>query len=136
MRCSLKEREEPKTTTINAFLTVIGIVGVAGLVLMLGGAIALKNGAELRDDLIGMYMFMTFLIVGLVEILLCWQLARVIGRKEKSPAATTLPPALTSELRGPAELGSPAPRALGEPLPSVTENTTRTLNYVRNEPVR
>lgn len=137
-RCgaNLKEHEEPKTDTITAFLTVIGIVGIAGLVLMLGGAIALKNGAQFHEDLIGIFMLMTFLIVGLVEILLCWQLARVIGRKEKLPAATTAPPALTTELRGPADLRSPAPRALGEPLPSVTENTTRTLNYARNEPLR
>ena len=31
----------------------------------------------------------------------------------------------------PGEFRPPQPRALGEPLPSVTENTTRTLEYSR-----
>jgi len=137
-RCgaSLKEREDPKAGAVAAYLTTITMVGLGGLGLMLGGAIALKNGAQLPDDIIGIFMLMAFLIIGIVEIFLCRQLSRVIGNKEKSQSALPSQPAMSTELRGPAELGGPQPRALSDPVSSVTENTTRTLDYSRNEPTR
>jgi hypothetical protein len=132
-RCgmSLKERDETKPSPISAYLSAITVIGIAGLGLMLGGAIALKNGAQFREDLIGFFMLMTFLIVGVVEILLCRQLSRFVGTAEKreslrEPPQSTMPSAFSTA----------QPRTLAEPISSVTENTTRTLDYSRNEPLR
>ena len=131
-RCgaSLKEREDSKSAAVSAYLTTIFLLGLGGLGLMLGGAIALKNGAQFQEDLIGVFMFMAFLLIGIVEIFLCRQLSRVISDKEKWPSTLPSQPATTAELRG------PQPRALSDSVPSVTENTTRTLDYSRNEPTR
>lgn len=139
-RCgaSLKEREDPKGGAVAAYLTTITMVGLGGLGLMLGGAMAMKNGAEFHEELIGVFMFMTFLIIALVELFLCRQLSRVI----KSQTADGQSPSLAMELReptdfrGPADLRGPQPRALSDQAPSVTESTTRTLDYSRNEPTR
>jgi len=131
-RCgmSLKERSsEIKRVPVGSYLTAITIIGIVGLSLMLGGAMALKVGAQFHDDLIGFFMFMTFTIVGLVELSLCRQLSRLNRAAEKTePVPSILHAGIPNEIRG------PQPRALGEPVPSVTENTTRTLQYSRDEP--
>jgi hypothetical protein len=130
-RCgmNLKERSDAKPTPVNSYLTAITIVGIGGLSLMLGGALALKNGGHFNEDMIGVFMFMTFLLVALVEFSLCRQLSRINRAAEKRESfVQMMPPGIPNEIRG------PQPRALGEPVPSVTENTTRTLQYSRNEP--
>ncbi|HEY0431575.1 MAG TPA: hypothetical protein VGC61_07140 [Pyrinomonadaceae bacterium] len=134
-RCgmSLKERSEPSTTSpaglVPAYLTAISIVGIAGLSLMLGGAMALRNGAQFNEDFVGMFMVMTFLMVALVEIFLCRQLSRI--SKGSLNQQVLAPP---KQVAMPSELRPPQARALAEPVSSVTENTTRTLEYSRHEP--
>ncbi len=132
-RCgtSLKDRSESQKDPVSAYLIAIALIGIAGLVLMLGGAIALRNGAQFGEDIVGIFMLMTFVMVGTVEILLCRQLSRVIGTSEKRKS---LPPPQPSAL--PNDLRPAQPRTLPEPIPSVTENTTRTLEYSRDEPLR
>lgn len=130
-RCgmSLKETSNSKAGIVGAYLTAITIVGLGGLGLMLGGAMALKNGGQFHEELIGIFMFMIFMIVGIVELTLCRQLSRLNRSAEKKQS---LPLPLPAGM--PAELRSPQPRALGEPVQSVTENTTRTLEYSRSKP--
>ncbi|MGH9931744.1 MAG: hypothetical protein ACREA9_21290 [Pyrinomonadaceae bacterium] len=132
-RCgmSLKERSEPKTDSVSHYLTAIGVIGVAGLSLMLGGAIALRKGAEFSGDIVGIFMLMTFSMIAIIEIFLCRQLSRLNRASEVSQSQPPLQP-----MTLPAEFRGPQPHALAEPLPSVTENTTRTLEYSRNEPSR
>lgn len=133
-RCgmNLKERSEPSapnpTGLISAYLTAITIVGIAGLGLMLGGAMALRNGAHFDPDFVGLFMVMTFLMVALVELFLCRQLSRI---SKGSLNQQLLPP---KQAAMPGEFRPPQPRALAEPVSSVTENTTRTLEYSRHEP--
>ena len=137
-RCgaNLKEREDHPTTSVSGYLTAIVAIAVAGFGLILGGAIALKNGAQFSQDLIGFFMFMCFLIIGLVEFSLLRQLSRVSGSKEKK--RLTAPP----QIHVPADFrATPDPRELqarplSDQVPSVTENTTRTLGYSHNEPRR
>ena len=131
IRCgmSLKERTKSKTGLASAYLTAITIVGIAGLSLMLGGAIALKNGAHFEEDIIGIFMLMTFFLVALVEFFLCRQLSRISRAAENTQFLA--PP---THAAMPGELRPPQARALAEPLTSVTENTTRTLEYSRHEP--
>jgi hypothetical protein len=124
----LKERDDPKSAAISTHLiSAITVIGIAGLGLMLGGAIALKNGAQFHEELIGIFMFMTFSLVAVVEFFLFRHLSRVIGGKENARFTSPQQPVTTAELR------DPQPRTLPEPIPSVTENTTRTLDYSRNE---
>ena len=96
----------------------------------MGGAIALHNGAQFNEDIVGIFMLMTFLIVGIVEISLCRQLSRITkssGERASSRATRRKRPFRAILVR--------RNRALAEPVPSVTENTTRTLEYSRNEPL-
>jgi hypothetical protein len=130
-RCgqSLKERDEPKPTAVNAFLTAITLIGVIGLGIMLGGALTLRREANLGEDIVGIFMMFTFFVVVLTEILLVRQLSKLTSGGAKRQ--TSLPP------QGmPNEFPATQPRTLAEPAPSVTENTTRTLEYSRNEPLR
>jgi hypothetical protein len=124
-RCgfSLRERAESHTVPVTAFLTAITVLGVIGLGIMLGGAIALRKEANLPPDLIGIFMLFTFLIVTFTEIMLVRNLSKLLPSKESR--TRSLPPPVTNDLR------LPQHSSLGEPVPSVTENTTRTLEYER-----
>jgi predicted nucleic acid-binding Zn ribbon protein len=129
-RCgtSLKERSESKTSPIIAFLTAITLIGVTGLGIMLGGAMALKNEAHLDEMLIGFFMLFTFSIVTITEVLLVRQLSRFTGE----PKQVFLPAPQQTVIQN--ELPPAQVHNFAEPVTSVTENTTRTLEYARNEP--
>jgi hypothetical protein len=127
-RCgvNLKERTEVSTGAISAFLTAITLIGIVGLGIMFGGALVLRRGANLSQELIGFFMLFTFMIVGMIEIMLVRNLSKLTSAKETKnyfPA----PPPIQQDLR--LTQGMP----LGEPVSSVTENTTRTLEYIRRE---
>ena len=127
-RCgnSLKERDNTKNTgAITAFLTAITLLGIVGSGIILGGALVLKNEAHLGDDLVGLFMLMVFAIVAITEFLLIRQLSRLTGFAETKKSLSAQP--------APNELRPPNLTALPEPMPSVTENTTRTLEYSRRE---
>ena len=128
-RCgsNLKERGESHTHTalVSAFLTAITVVGTVGLAIMLGGAVVLRRKTDLHPEVIGVFMTFTFLLVGLTEFFLFRNLSKFLDTKERK--VRSLPPPVTNELRLPQHAG------LGEPVPSVTENTTRTLEYSRRE---
>lgn len=126
-RCgiSLRDPVEPKNTAaITAFLSAITILGIAGLLIMVGGALALRTKGGLGQDLVGAFMFFTFLIIGITETMLIRQLSRLTG----STAAKRSLPGMESWSP---ELKSAQPVSLGEPVSSVTDNTTRTLEFSR-----
>ena len=127
-RCgtSLRERSGSNTGAISAFLTAITLIGVGGLALMFAGALVLRRGANLSQELIGFFMLFAFLIVGMTEVMLVRNLSKLMGEREKKnyfPAPQTA----ANNLRLPQ--GTP----FGEPVSSVTENTTRTLEYLRRD---
>ena len=134
-RCgtSLKERDEAKpTAAITAFLTAITLIGLIGLGIMLGGALTLRKEANLAEEIVGMFMLFTFLIVTTTEILLVRQLSKLTSVREKKQISPGMPaPAITAEFAA-----AHQPRGLAEPVQSVTENTTRTLEYSNREPSR
>ncbi len=136
-RCgsSLKERTEPDTKTgaITAFLTAITLIAIIGLGIMLGGALTLKRDANLGEDVVGMFMFFTFFILCVTEFFLVRQLSKLIGGREPKYASPPAPATVPNELRA---AQAAQARGLPEAMPSVTENTTRTLEYSRNEPQR
>lgn len=129
-RCGMslkEERTETKTGAIAAFLTAITLIGIVGMGIMLGGALTLSKEAHLGEDIVGLFMVFTFFIVGITEFLLVRQLSRLTGstvrRNKEAHSASVMPH----------ELSPGQPRTLPEPLPSVTENTTRTLEYSRKD---
>ena len=132
-RCgaNLKERSESHTGPIAAFLTAITLIGLIGMGIMLGGMLTLSREAHLGEPIVGFYMLFAFLIVAITEILLVRQLSRFTSSPERK--VIDIPQQLSPSM--PSELRQPQPRTLAEPMPSVTENTTRTLEYSRHEPL-
>lgn len=130
-RCgfSLRERTESNTTAqiapITAFLTAITVLAVIGLGIMLGGSIALRSEVGLSQELIGVFMLFTFLIVSMTEFMLIRNLSKLMPANEGKQRS--LAPPVHQDLR------LPQASHLGEPVPSVTENTTRTLEYAQRE---
>ncbi|HET6669768.1 MAG TPA: zinc ribbon domain-containing protein [Pyrinomonadaceae bacterium] len=133
-RCgmSLKERSaDSKSSLPVALVTAMVLVAVSAMGLLLGGPIALKREGQFGEELVVLFMFLTFLITAFTEIFLYRQLSRLTAQPKLPTAQPMALPTPT-----PAEYYAPQPRSLAEPLPSVTENTTRTLEYQRNEPGR
>ena len=128
-RCgaNLRERSETKTGAISAFLTAITLLGVAGLGIMLGGALVLRREAGLSQELIGIFMLFTFLIVSITEFMLVRNLSKLSGSTERMKYLQAPPTAVPQDLR------LPHATPLGEPVSSVTDSTTRTLEYARRE---
>ena len=126
-RCGadLRERKEStNTAAISAMLTAITTIGLVGLGIMLMGALMLRKKG-LDQELIGVFMVFTFLIVAFTEFMLVRNLSKLTSSSESKKYFP--PPTPTNELR------LPAASSLGEPVASVTENTTRTLDYVPRE---
>ena len=126
-RCgfNLREKNESNTGVISAFLTAITLLGTAGLAIMLAGAIVLKRKTNLDPELIGIFMTFTFVITVLTEYMLIRSMSKLLELKENK--IRSLPSPAMNDLR------LPQASSLGEPVPSVTENTTRTLEYARRE---
>lgn len=137
-RCGASLKEQPtestvKTGAIVAFLLAITIIGLSGLGIMLGGAVTLKTEAAMTQDVVGMFMFFTFFIVSIIEFFLVRQLSKLISNPAPKRSSLPQPSAIPHELH-PATAAQA--RGLPEAMPSVTENTTRTLEYARKEPPR
>ena len=129
-RCGadLRERKESgHTVAISVLLTAITLIGLIGLGIMIGGSLTLRREAGLSQDLIGVFMLFVFLVISVTEFMLVRNLSKLISstteKKNYFPAA----PPVQQEMR------LPPARNLGEPVPSVTENTTHTLDYARRE---
>jgi hypothetical protein len=136
-RCGASLKDEPTGSTVRtgaiiAFLLAITGIGIGGLGIMLGGAVTLKRDAVLGEDVVGMFMFFTFFILALIEFFLVRQLSKLIGGTETKTKRVSQPQAAAT----PNELPPVQARGLPEAMPSVTENTTRTLEYLRKEPPR
>jgi len=128
-RCGkgLRERTESKSSyAMTAFLTAITSIGIVGLGIMLGGSLVLRKEAGLPVELVGFFMLFTFVIVALIEIMLVRNLSKLMGSAEHTHSLPTAP-------QPPLELRPPITTEFGEPIGSVTDNTTRTLEYARRD---
>ena len=131
-RCGtgLRERSErgdsKSTAAIAALVAAMVLVALATMGLMLGGPIALKREGGFGEELIVLFMFLIFFTSAVTEIFLYRQLGRLT-------TTTSQPLALPTPVAMPTEFRAPQPLSLAEPAPSVTENTTRTLEYTREE---
>jgi len=85
-RCGadLRERVEASNNkAIAAFLTAMTLIGVSGMAVMLAGALLLRKGAGLSQELIGVFMLFTFLLVSMTELLLFKNLSKLSGSSER-----------------------------------------------------
>lgn len=113
---------------VGALITAVVLVAIFGLGIMCGGSIALKKGGEFSADLVGLFMIFSFTLVGFVEVFLVRQLSRVLASGNKQELASQPPQPLFQPAVVPAsEVRAAHLRTLPEPISSVTENTTRTL---------
>ncbi|MFN2532138.1 MAG: hypothetical protein ABR555_12660 [Pyrinomonadaceae bacterium] len=110
-----------------SFLSGIALIAIVGLGVMLAGALTLKKDGGFGEEFIGFFLFLVFVIVGSTEVFLIRQLSRLTSGKQQDKTFA-VPKHQPYELR-------PATAAafLGEPVASVTENTTRTLGNARRE---
>ena len=128
-RCgkNLRERNESKPMgAITAFLTAITVIGIVGLGIMLGGSLVLRKEAGLPVELVAFFMLFTFVIVALIETMLVRNLSKLTGSSERTHY-------LPTAQQPPLELRPPTTSSFGEPIGSVTDNTTRTLEYARRD---
>ena len=140
-RCGASLGKEPVESThagiITALITGIVMVGLGGLGIMLAGALNLKTNGQLGNDAVAIFMFLTFLIVITVEIFLLRQLSRVLGESSRRNQRVDQPqPLFQPATASPNELRAAPVRTLPEPIQSVTENTTRTLEHSLRESSR
>lgn len=130
-RCgaNLKGPSEPSpnanTGMFGALLTAVVVLGVIGMGIMLGGSLVLRKEAGVSQGFAVLFMFLIFLITFVTEIFLVRQLSRLTEGHLKKQAFT--PAAMPRELHPATATG------LAEPVASVTENTTRTLEYAPRE---
>lgn len=130
-RCgaNLKDRSSSQNMgAISAFLTAITLLGIIGLGIMLGGSLVLRKEANFPFEMIGFFMLFVFIITGAVEFMLIRQLSRLTGAVEDK---RYFPPPQPLHELSPASANN-----LAQPVGSVTENTTRTLEYARHEQSR
>jgi predicted nucleic acid-binding Zn ribbon protein len=129
-RCGadLRERKETShTTPITAMLISITLVALIGLGIMLGGAVTLRKEAGLSQELIGVFMLFAFMVISMTEFMLVRNLSKLISSATENKSYVLPAAPMQQELR------LPPAGSLGEPVPSVVESTTRTLDYVRRE---
>jgi len=135
-RCGARLEEKLQTTRtgpIAAFLAAITLIGITGLGIMLGGSLALRTEAGLPVEFIAFFMLFTFLTTVFTEFMLIKNLGRLTGSSGTKQQVTYVqqPPVITQQ--PPLELRPPGAQSFGEPISSVTDNTTRTLEYARRE---
>jgi len=115
---------------VGALTTAMVLVAIAGIGLTIGGSIALKAAAHIRDAAVVLFMLLNFGIIGSVELLLSRQLTRVLSRgREQRQLEEPSQPLFQPAMIAPSEARLAHLRTLPEPGTSVTENTTRTLEH-------
>jgi hypothetical protein len=121
--------ERPKGSgAIITLLIMVTAITLGGLGIIFPALIELKRSG-FSEGMMGMFMFFSFLILGLIDVTLVRQLSRLLNAPAQP--GQFLPPkrTATNDLSSPRQIS-----ALGEPVPSVTENTTRKFEPAYREP--
>jgi hypothetical protein len=128
-RCgtSLKEREESKNTGVMSVMVIaMTLVGLGSLGILLGGSVVLRKEADLPPEIILAFMLCVLVISLVTEFSLVRNLSKLVSSSERQrqlPSAQSVP----------ADLRLPQATPFGEPVSSVTDSTTRTLEYSRRQ---
>ena len=129
-----KEPDEKKESGVaGGLITAVVFVALGGLGIMFGGAIALRNGGGLNENVVALFMLLNFAIVGTVEVFLLRQLSRLLESRGKLQQSDQPQPLFQPSSVSPHELRQAPLRTFPEAVPSVTEHTTRTLQQSAKE---
>src|SRR6267143_5907579 len=135
-RCGVslnKDADEAKGSSIaGGLLTAVVMVALFGLGIMFSGAIALRKGGDMNMDVVALFMFFCFATIAITEVFLLRQLSRVLAAPNRKELLEHAPPLFQPAQTSAREL-HPAPLRDLEPMPSVTEGTTRTLAHSMSE---
>ena len=119
--------DEPTGPKPELFVRAMTTVFIFGLGAIIGLMAVMRRLPDFDFGRIMAVTLLSFLMMLLIEGVFAWLLLRSMrGAKEAGEAAPSNEPTTN-------ELDAAQARALPEPLPSVTENTTRTLDPVYSE---
>jgi len=133
-RCGLslnKDRSaDHEKTLAGGLITAVVLIAVLGLGIVIGGSLALKIAGEFHEPVVILFMILSFAIVGSVEILLMRQLSRLLEKgKQQKLLEQQAQPLFQPAMMPASEARVAHLRSMPEPVTSVTENTTRTLEH-------
>jgi hypothetical protein len=122
--------DKPRASgTIISLSIMITAITLGGLGIIFPALVELKRSG-FSEGMMGMFMFFSFMIIAIIDVMLGWQLSRLLSAPRQpghsAPSKRTTP---TTGLSSPKQIG-----ALHEPIPSVTENTTRKFEPAYREP--
>lgn len=100
---------------------VFGLIAITMLMGVMKTVLAFNEGAMLA------FTFLSFLMLILIEVVFIRLLLRPTRRAEERRATAVM------KGQGTKELDAAQPRALPQPMPSVTEHTTRTFDPIYND---
>ncbi len=116
-------------------LLVIALIGVpiAGIGVIIGLLTVMKKELGFGEEMIGVIVLMSFILLLIAELGLIWLLRHhtKMSKRSYEPQQPALPQTPDVVVKGLPE-GQMQP--IHQPMPSVTEHTTRTLDAVPREP--
>jgi hypothetical protein len=120
-----RESHTPQLATPDSLIWAIVAVTIAGLGIVIGLMSVMKNELHFDDGITLGFASLVLLLIVAIDTTFIWQFLR-----RNQSAQETLSTARLRELIT-RELNAAPPRALPEPVPSVTEHTTRQLENSR-----
>lgn len=115
-------------------LLVIALLGVpiAGIGILIGLLTVMKKELGFGEEMIGFIVLMSFILLLIAELGLIWLLRHhtKMSKQDHEPQQSVLPHMPEVVIKG---LSEGQHQSIHQPMQSVTEHTTRTLNAVPRE---
>lgn len=121
--------EKPKSTVAIIVLSImIMSITLGGMGIILAALVELKRSG-FGEDIMGLFMIFSFLIIGIIDVVLARQISRLLNASAQPGQSSTPKRTAATEPDSPRQIG-----AMNEPVPSVTENTTRKFEPAYRDP--
>lgn len=121
--------EKPKSTIAIIVLSImITSITLGGMGIILAALVELKRSG-FGDEMMGLFMTLSFLILGTIDVVLARQISRLLNASAQPGQFSQPKRTAAAEASSPRQIG-----AVNEPVPSVTENTTRKFEPAYREP--
>ena len=120
-------------SSFNLLVAAVLAIPIAGLGVIIGLMSVMKDTLGFSNQLIGAFIAGAFLLLFTSEMTLIWllvQRTRLVRKPEDNPRSKDSAQLPEVVIKG---LNAAKTRELGEPIPSVVENTTRSLEPIARE---